>query len=531
MDLRSGFISFHCLTRVFLTRSLKMKSWQITGNVSLLHQRLLLKAALGNPAKDNKYYGATSSVKFIINVKGWTKATNAWTNITVNGLQDRTVVCRQDKQWCGDEIYRNLTLIHQPFIAYDAYYFDVTIPNATNYLTSFSSVVYRLTAFNPDFSLFTLWFRFVFLFVTFIYIVVFTIKMRGFDWKDWTIEQKWCGVLLFALLGYNNPFYATIILAQNAFPVFLDQLLLASFLVLLMLFWLVMFDGIRTEPQNQTFRNFYLPKYAVLGVFWILAIIVFTWMEVNDIYSPEKTLSSSGGFTFFFILMLALLVVYAFWLFYVIFRTIGARDSMPYLSLRLKFFGVFTLVVIAIVVIGVLAGAVGPVENNAASLLSFLSLFNLYIYICTFVYFPSRDLSVPATKANVGMVKLEELEEDDTLDASAVASRAANFAATPSHATPSYVTPHSVTPTPHAVAPTPHVPAGPVVLNEPAGSQYNPNIGYNPQAAVYNPNAGYTGQAAPHQMVPPPNSNAVRLNFGDDDVPVRLEHSDDDDIQ
>jgi hypothetical protein len=457
--------------------------------------------------------GASLPVKFVINVRGWTKATNQWTNITVNGLQSRSVICRQDKQWCGDEIYRNLTLIHQPFIAYDAYYFDVTIPNATDYLTSFSSVVYRLTAFNPDFSLFTLWFRFVFLFTTFIYIVVFTIKMRGFDWKDWTIEQKWCGVLLFALLGYNNPFYATIILAQNAFPIFLDQLLLASFLVLLMLFWLVMFDGIRTEPQNQTFRNFYLPKYAVLGVFWILAIIVFTWMEVNDIYSPEQTLSSSGGFTFFAILMVALLIGYAFWLFYVIFRAIGARDSMPYLSLRLKFFGVFTLVVIAIVVIGVLAGAVGPVENNAASLLSFLSLFNLYIYICSFVYFPSRDLSVPSTKANVGMVKLEELEEDDTLDASAVASRAASF-------TP---------------APTP----GPIVLNEPAGSQYNPNLGYNPQQAAYNPNAGFAPahaqqqhqQQQPAHMAPPANTNAVRLNFGDDDVPVRLEHSDDDDIQ
>jgi hypothetical protein len=146
-------------------------------------------------------------------------------------------------------------------------------------------------------------------------------------------------------------------------------------------------------------------------------------------------------------------------------------------------------------------------------LLSFLSLFNLYIYICSFVYFPSRDLSVPSTKANVGMVKLEELEEDDTLDASAVASRAASF-------TP---------------APTP----GPIVLNEPAGSQYNPNLGYNPQQAAYNPNAGFAPahaqqqhqQQQPAHMAPPANTNAVRLNFGDDDVPVRLEHSDDDDIQ
>jgi hypothetical protein len=115
---------------------------------------------------------------------------------------------------------------------------------------------------------------------------------------------------------------------------------------------------------------------------------------------------------------------------YVVFRAISSTDSMPYLSLRLKFFGVFTLIVIVIVVAGVLFGAIGPVDNNAAQLLSFLSLFNLYIYILAFVYFPTREagLNGSATAAaptgSTGMVRLEELEEDD-LDAQAVVSRGA----------------------------------------------------------------------------------------------------------
>jgi len=62
--------------------------------------------------------------------------------------------------------------------------------------------------------------------------------------------------------------------------------------------------------------------------------------------------------------MLLVVIIYAFWLSYVLFRAIATREQIPYLSLRLKFFGVFSLFVLIITVFGVLFGAIGPVENN-----------------------------------------------------------------------------------------------------------------------------------------------------------------------
>lgn len=188
-----------------------------------------------------------------------------------------------------------------------------------------------------------------------------------------------------------------------------------------------MFDGIRTEPQDQTFKKFYLPKIVLIGLFWIFAVVIFTWTELVSINEPEASLDQNGGYVFFYVCLLLIVIVYAFWLMYVVFRAISSTDSMPYLSLRLKFFGVFTLVVVVITVAGVLFGAIGPIENNAAQLLSFLSLFNLYVYILAFVYFPTRETSaggVAGPTGNTGMVRLEELEEDD-LDAQAVVSRGA----------------------------------------------------------------------------------------------------------
>jgi hypothetical protein len=197
-------------------------------------------------------------------------------------------------------------VINRPSIEYDAYEFTLRVENGENEI--FPSVIYRLSEYNSKFTLFALWFRFVFLFITFVFIVIFAIKLRGFDWKDWNVEQRWVAVLLFGLLGYNNPFFALTIMVQGWFPVFLDTVLLASFLVLLLLFWLVMFDGIRTEPQDQTFKKFYLPKFILIGLFWVFAIIVYAWSELATIYSPDLALNQLSGYIFVYGCLLFILI-------------------------------------------------------------------------------------------------------------------------------------------------------------------------------------------------------------------------------
>jgi len=77
---------------------------------------------------------------------------------------------------------------------------------------------------------------------------------------------------------------------------FLDQMMLATFLVVLLLFWLVMFDGIRTDPALQTFKSFYLPKLILLAIFWILTVIVFGWGELKDLTNPEQSLDQNSAY-------------------------------------------------------------------------------------------------------------------------------------------------------------------------------------------------------------------------------------------
>lgn len=326
-------------------------------------------------------------------------------SVISSSRSSKKVTCSSSKTFCTSVVVMNV-----PYIDYSSYQFNVTTEDA--FSKGYSYVKYYFAVHNANYTLFELWFRFFFLVTTVVVIVIYAIKLRGFEWKDWAIEQRWVACLLFGLLGYNNPLFPLTVLLDGAFWPFLDQMLLVSFLVLLMFFWIIMFDGIRTEPALQTLRTFYLPKFIMLALFWIAAVVIFTWIELAQIRNPGEDVYSQPAFLVFYILMVLLLVIYLFWLSYVVFRAISSRNTMPYLSLRLKFFGVFTLLVLIVVVGGVIFGVVGPISNNAAQFMSFISLLNLYVYTLGFVYFPSKD--VIGRAKNSGMVTLQDLDESTT---------------------------------------------------------------------------------------------------------------------
>ena len=89
--------------------------------------------------------------------------------------------------------------------------------------------------------------------------------MRRFSILDWSLEQRWMIILLIFLVFYNSndasllsktahscdrlplvdPFYPITFLSSSSFPALVDGILQASFLCILLLFWLSVYHGIR----------------------------------------------------------------------------------------------------------------------------------------------------------------------------------------------------------------------------------------------------------------------------------------------
>merc|ERR1711916_135600 len=71
-----------------------------------------------------------------------------------------------------------------------------------------------------------------------------------------------------------------------------------------------------------------------------------------------------------------------------------------------------------------MGGVLGTIQNNAAQLLSFFSLFNLYVYFLAIVYAPTKDAGGPAHVRLTNMAQMASSDSDsDDLGAAGVSSR------------------------------------------------------------------------------------------------------------
>lgn len=106
----------------------------------------------------------------------------------------------------------------------------------------------------------------------------------------------------------KDPFYALELIVSNWFPMFLNRLLYGSFLLILLLFWLVMFDGIRYhvfETLSSSIReepNFPLTSRTILlreHFFDSICQSLFIWESFGCLQLPTSLLQSKFIWYFF----------------------------------------------------------------------------------------------------------------------------------------------------------------------------------------------------------------------------------------
>jgi len=93
----------------------------------------------------------------------------------------------------------------------------------------------------------------------------------------------------------------------------------------------------------------------------------------------------------FQIFFLVLALTYLGWLMYLAIRLVCVMRELPILSVRIKFFVVFSLIVMLMASSGVAINWYGPASLSTTTFLSFLALFNFYPAIMALLYMPSSE--------------------------------------------------------------------------------------------------------------------------------------------
>ncbi|XP_022106833.1 transmembrane protein 181-like isoform X2 [Acanthaster planci] len=306
----------------------------------------------------------------------------------------RTLSCEKG------ELCEELLLLHVSPVKYYSYVITVYFQGLEN--AKVTEVSFKFRTYNPSFCEMEIWFRFVFLVLSFIITCMFAHSLRKFSMRDWSIEQKWLSVLLPFLLLYNDPIFPLNFLVDSWVTIILDNIFQTTFLCALLLFWLCAYHGIRKSDRKWLY--FYLPKLILVGVIWVAAVVLACWSQYRTLYDPTFNYKVDGGnFLGLVIFFLCVGSLYLLYLVFLIIRAFTELKSLPYMNLRLRFMTVLMLFVVAVcVAVVIMRFGIGILQNNfiselstyyknSAEFLAFYSLLNFYLYTMAFVYSPSKN--------------------------------------------------------------------------------------------------------------------------------------------
>ncbi|XP_066556496.1 transmembrane protein 181 isoform X2 [Amia ocellicauda] len=303
---------------------------------------------------------------------------------------------------CGSKC-EEIIVVHLGYLNYTQYQINVSFQKLEDLKYNIKEVNFTWKFYNSAFSQVEIWFRFVFVVITFMVTCLFAHSLRKFSMRDWGIEQKWMSILLPLLLLYNDPFFPLSFLVNSWFPGMLDDLFQSMFLCALLLFWLCVYHGIRVQGERKC-MTFYMPKFFIVGLLWLSAVTLGIWQTVNELHDPTYQYKvDTGNFQGMKIFFMVVASLYILYLIFLIVRACSELKNMPYVDLRLKFLTALTFVVliISIVILYMRFGAKVLQDNfvaelsthyqNSAEFLSFYGLLNFYLYTLAFVYSPSKN--------------------------------------------------------------------------------------------------------------------------------------------
>jgi hypothetical protein len=239
-----------------------------------------------------------------------------------------------------------------------------------------------------------------------------------FRWLQWrciisevpsaSVEQRWIGLLLFALVLFNDPLYPLQLhvhsLSSSAFLPVLAVIFQATFWATLLLFWLVVFDHFRLEMDQKRLEcmPFYAPKLAFMLIVWLSSVLVMCYNLNRARQDPTYTIRiHTTTFKFFVVLALFTIVVYITWLTCILVQ-LCRKNEIQALQRRFQlllcgsiFTGVLALVGLTLSYFNVVNAQMGESTGMCA-------VFNLYVLTMSYFFQP-----VPSERKKHAPVRLE----------------------------------------------------------------------------------------------------------------------------
>jgi len=277
-------------------------------------------------------------------------------------------------------------LVYEDRIQFSYYQIVINIPNG-NQSQWVGDIRFTLYYGNKAFSQLEIALRFLFMIAQIAVLVVFVLKTKNMKFAKWQWEQKSLLILIFATILYNNPFYGFKYVVSGWFLPLLNEFFVTIFHCTILLFWLIASERTRMTELHLKFWNYHIPKLIAVCIFGVLEIILFAWINVVDEADPVFSTAVSGIQVMYFIVT-SVWTLLVLWILIITFLTVPIILKKRYLVPHFAFYGVTSLIVVICQLGGILAGVFGPLGKTAMSFSFYLFIYNLYIFVLAWGYWP-----------------------------------------------------------------------------------------------------------------------------------------------
>nr|ANO39051.1 GCR084 [Schmidtea mediterranea] len=360
----------------------------VSKSMSVFNQQLWLTATITTKDDEEKF----PKVNVTVNIAGIIKGNNEI--LIYNGSNKFT----QRKFKCVKTKCEEIFIAHINFSSMKIYKFYVGISHNN---LDIKTIEFTFSTFSSYFSQLEIWFRFSFLVLGFIATVIYNNSLRKFSIRDWSMEQKWVAVLLPSLVIYNNPLVPLKFIVNSPVTSVLDTIFKATFICLLMLFWVTIYHGM--QQTKRRCLTFYFPKICIVLLIWFMIVLLPAFQAIRDSADPTFYYKLQNTFLFYKFTLLGSIVIYILYALFLIITACGELRSVPYFNIRIRFFACFMFIVLvfSIVMIGLRYGS-GLFNNNFvferasryANSVEFCAqygMINLYLFIMAYAYSPAKN--------------------------------------------------------------------------------------------------------------------------------------------
>jgi len=312
------------------------------------------------------------------------EGTNIWYLLTVNETKTELISCDGEQTKC-----QSFIVAFEDFIKYPIYQIQIRFPDPSQ-RSWIGDVGFEFIMGHPGEARLEIGFHVTYLIISVCFTVFFFLRMKKIPLEDWNWEQRSISLLLISLIFYNNFFFPFTYATRGWFFPFMSSLLEVTFRSLILLFWILMADKLRREEIRFDFSLEHVPKLVAVTVYGILTLILFAWTSINLETDPIESNEISGIQVMFYIVIIAWIAIIV-WIIVLSVLTLPIIRTKSYLMTRYLFFVVPTAVCILSNFISIFSGNLGPLKRSTLSFTYFSAMYNIYVYVFLWGYWPGRD--------------------------------------------------------------------------------------------------------------------------------------------